>query len=79
MTFDDVLAQDEAGRVLVWRGGRDAPPERSRTPPAVPDPQRIQQDPPPTLPQAVEAERRRVDQVTEQHRELTALSLHSLG
>jgi class 3 adenylate cyclase len=54
------LAQDEAGRVLVWRGSRDAPPERSHTPPAVPDAQRSRQAPPPTLPQAVEAERRQL-------------------
>src|SRR5262245_13519335 len=54
------LAQDEAGRVLVWRGSRDALPERSHTPPAVPDAQRRRQEPPPTSPQAVEAERRQL-------------------
>src|SRR5215475_6985373 len=40
------LALDEAGRVLVWRGGPDAPPERSRTPQAVPDAQPIRHDRP---------------------------------
>ena len=54
------LAQDEAGRVLVWCSSRDALPERSPTPPAVPEAQRRRQEPPPTSPQAVEAERRQL-------------------
>src|SRR5215471_14310854 len=52
------LAQDEAGSVLVWRVPTAAPPERPRTPQAVPDAQLIRQDPPPASPQSVEAERR---------------------
>src|SRR5262245_54166977 len=54
------LAQDEAGSVLVWRGGKDAPPERPRTPQAVPEAQLIRQDPPPASHQSVEAERRQL-------------------
>src|SRR6516165_243922 len=54
------LAQDEAGRVLVWRTALDAPPERSRTPRAVPDAQPIRQDRPPASPQSMEAERRQL-------------------
>jgi len=54
------LAQDEAGRVLVWCGALNAPPERSRTPRAVPDAQPIRQDRPPASPQSMEAERRQL-------------------
>src|SRR5262249_16830184 len=54
------LALDEAGRVLVWRGGPDAPPERSRAPRAVPDAQPIRHDRPPASLQSVAAERRQL-------------------